>query len=82
MNNIYKSFSFLNRQWLRKTEIIIYELIDFGDFDEIDLIDFDELFFDLFDFDELCFDNIEDNDDKISLILSFVLFISRGGLLL
>jgi hypothetical protein len=63
---------------VKKTELLIYEidLIDFGDFldfDEIDLIDFDELFFD---------DNIDDNDDKISLILSFVLSVSRGGLLL
>jgi len=58
--------------------MIIYD-IDLIDFDEIDFLDFDRI-----DFDELFFDdnNIDDIDDKISLILSFVLSISRGGLLL
>jgi hypothetical protein len=54
-------------------ERIDFDEIDLGDFLDFDRIDFDELFFD---------DNIDDIDDKISLILSFVLSISRGGLLL
>jgi hypothetical protein len=65
-----------NDNWIY--DIYLIDLGDFLDFDEIDRIDFDELCFDLIDFD----DNIDDNDDKISLILSFVLSISRGGLLL